>query len=154
MIINYQKEFVKRTVDLLERGYEPIKAFGREATFLMNCLLGTIVIIAEQGKNETKRPSNKFLRGVINMEFLSILGIPDKTKYLNKKKVWLIKNIRHGIAHQHIRAFNAAGADNESHWEGVIIRNPQQNFIIEFRLEELRQFVINLAKNYYAANNH
>jgi hypothetical protein len=151
--INYQREFGQRTVEVLENGYTRLQELGREVTFLMNCLLGTIVVISEKEHDRTEAARNSFLVGVINQEFLDVLGIPAKRELINKDKLEFIANVRHGIAHQHIEAKNADNEDNETTWSGVIIRNNYRNnnFEIQFTVNELRDFAINLAKKYYEA---
>jgi hypothetical protein len=150
MEINYQKEFGKRTVEVLEKGFEPLKKLGREVTFLMNCLLGTIVVISEKENKRNDLTRNSFLAGTIDETFFRTLGIPIKQEWIDKGKLELIKNIRHGIAHQRIEALDN-GDTNESVWEGVIIKNDHQrrNFEITFTINELRNLAINLAKKYY-----
>jgi hypothetical protein len=60
----YKIEFVERTLKLLERTFEDIKKEqGLEVTFLMNCLLGLIVTVAE---NEQ---SKNLFNGYINDNF-------------------------------------------------------------------------------------
>jgi hypothetical protein len=153
MGINYQKEFGKRTVEVLERGHELLKELGREVTFLMNCLLGTIVAISEKEdkRKENNQPGNNFFAGTIDEEFLLTLGIPTKREWIGKDKLGLIENIRHGIAHQHVEAINDTNADNESFWSGVIIINDYRgnDFEISFTIDELRNLAINLATKYY-----
>jgi hypothetical protein len=157
MGINYQKEFGKRTVEVLEKGYEYLKTLGREVTFLMNCLLGTIVVISqnEDDKKQTKQRRNSFLVGTIDEEFLRTLGIPVKRALIGENKLKFIENIRHGIAHQHIEAVNGSSDTNESDWLNVVIKNDYQgkDFEIKFEVEELRNFAINLAKKYYEIEN-
>jgi hypothetical protein len=152
MEINYQKEFGKRTVEVLEKGFEPLKKLGREVTFLMNCLLGTIVVISEKEDKRKKnnQPGNNFLIGKIDETFLRTLGISTKQERIGKCKLKFIQNIRHGIAHQRIEALDNGNAD-ESVWSGVIIKNDYQgrNFEISFTIDELRNLAINLAKKYY-----
>jgi hypothetical protein len=161
MGINYQQEFSQRTVEVLEKGYELLKGIGREVTFLMNCLLGTVVVISEKedDKRENSEKQNEFLAGTIDEEFFRKLGIPIKTELIGQDKLRLITNIRHGIAHQHIEAKNdscTGGADTiESNWSGVKIKNDYQgnNFEIEFGVTELRNFAINLTKRYAETEN-
>ncbi|MDR0619699.1 MAG: hypothetical protein LBG17_07375 [Bacteroidales bacterium] len=173
MSIDYKKEFGTRTVEVLEKGYRPLTTLGREVTFLMNCLLGTIVVISQKEddrkkaaraveeakieENKTKAAKvveevgvrNSFLDGEINEDFFNKLDIPVKQVLNVDDRLDFISNIRHGIAHQHIKEKNGMNDKNENTWKGVIIKNPDQNFEIEFTTDELRKFAINLAKKYY-----
>ena len=50
--IKDREEFVKRTREILEKKYAYFKKDeDREVTFLLNCLLGTIVAVSESKKS-------------------------------------------------------------------------------------------------------
>lgn len=48
MIHDYPKEFVERTLKLLDECFDDVKSKDLEVTFLLNCLLGLIVATYEQ----------------------------------------------------------------------------------------------------------
>ena len=48
IIHNYPKEFVERTLNLLDQFYDEARSKELEVTFLLNCLLGLIIATYEQ----------------------------------------------------------------------------------------------------------
>jgi hypothetical protein len=68
---NYPKDFVERTKKLVETHYECIKTTNElEVTFLINCLLGLIVAVAENGKATGLVKDKDFLRNISKVGFL------------------------------------------------------------------------------------
>jgi hypothetical protein len=171
-ITEYNINIVKRTKEILNDYYPVFEENDREATFLMNCLLGLIISITEIEKGE-----RKLLRGSIDDEFIK--NIPEKIGFLisrnlsenlanldlieinvhvghkndliGKDKLWFISKIRNSIAHQNIFAINKNGK-----WDGVKLwnlNNSQKDFEIVFSLEELKIFAIDLAKKFLEIRN-
>ena len=167
-ISNYRIDFVKRTKEILESGYQNFKDNDREATFLLNCLLGLIITISE---NEKK--SKSVFKGVIDSEFIEI--IPSKIGFIKKyntdtdythadltelilkighrdsligmRKLWFINKLRNGIAHQNIEAINESGT-----WTGIRLWNinnySEKDFEIIFTISELKNLAIKLSDIY------
>lgn len=166
-IENYKINFIKRTQEILIAEYKSFQEKDREVTFLLNCLLGLIVVISE---NEQKKL--RVFKGKIDDEFLSL--VPDKVGFIQKNKsgmiidltdvstivenvghkselkeqdkLWFINKIRNGIAHQHIESINDDGK-----WVGVRLwntNNTSKNFEIIFSINELKEFAISLSEKY------
>ena len=170
----YNKEFVRRTKEILENEYKNFQKKDREVTFLMNCLLGLIIAVSENSK-ESATP----LKNNINEEFLKY--IPEKVGFIingrkalehaqdltnmdntkieskigHKKELsdeailFLITKLRNGIAHQHIKV-----VENNKQWTGVKIWNMYneiKDFEIEFTIEELKNLAIKIAEIYLPA---
>lgn len=171
---NYKIDFVARTKEILEEDYSHFEGKGREVTFLLNCLLGLVVTISENEKE-----NQQVFQGKIDDDFLEL--IPDKIGfYLNpeqvnpeqescilidvssvecrvrvghkkelrkKTKLWLINRIRNGIAHQNIE-----GISKEGQWTGVCLWNidkkSRKDFEIIFTIDELKNFAIGLSSRY------
>jgi len=158
-IKNYKIEFVQRTKEILEE-YHHFEEKDREATFLLNCLLGLIVTISESEKRK-----NVVFKGNIDETFLELipdkigfiekksikedltdedltkltLDIGHKTDLKNKSKFWFINKIRNAIAHQNIE-----GVNNENdEWIGVRLwnlNNRKKDFEVIFTLDSLKNF--------------
>lgn len=167
-IENYKMDIVERTSEILTTYYHKFEKEDREATFLLNCLLGLIVSISENEKNK-----NIVFGGKIDDEFLAL--IPNKIGFIKKDtqdidlidentsarsinicrkdnlkeqtKLWFINQIRNGIAHQNIE-----GVNEDNKWFGIRLWNIDKasikNFEIVFSIEELKTFAIKLSNNY------
>lgn len=166
-IENYEIDIVQRTTEILNDHFLKLEDKDREATFLMNCLLGIVVAISEN-----KKISQSIFNIPIDDDFISM--IPEKfgfiTSYDNvkeltdirllkrtvnighkidlksKSKIWFINRVRHAIAHQNIKAIN-----EDDKWVGVILYNkPKEviDFEIEFDIDELKEFALKLGNIY------
>lgn len=171
-INNYKIEFVKRTKEILEENFQSFTDKDREATFLLNCLLGLIVTISE---NEKKK--QKVFKSTIDNDFLAL--IPDKIGFIKKNQsetdltentlphlcvhvghkndligisqLWLINKIRNGIAHQNIE-----GVNENNIWVGIRLWNTndsKKDFEIIFTIEELKNFALALSTKYLNEGN-
>jgi HEPN pEK499 p136 len=170
---NYKVEFVKRTREILKTEFEHFKLKDREATFLLNCLLGLVVLISENEKL-----TKTAFKGRIDQDFLGLIpekigfaqqgiepsvdltetkisqfaiSVGHKLELLTKDKLWFINKIRNGIAHQNIEAIN-----QEKTWIGIRLWNEYQSkrdFEIIFTMEELKNFAISLADEYLSVHN-
>ena len=174
-IMNYKKEFVKRTKIMLEGYYNLFKCkhndndLGFEVTLLMNCLLGLIITVTE---NEESKVFNK----VIDKEILSM--IPKTVGFCKAKNFNIINqldftdsqhnetNIVYYISHhadlanmimsdflKKLRngiAHQNIAPDNEGGlWTGVTIWNlnksGMKDFEIKFKIDELKKLVLKIA---------
>lgn len=169
-IKNYNKEFTERTKKLLDEYYDKIEQEkGYEFTFLMNCLLGLIVIAKEKANSEF----GKFLKKKLTDKEIeenvphSIFGVDfkkSKKDLSNTQKISFdIKNIReeinlekflnslrNAIAHQNVDTI----AENRI-WKKVVFYNVNgeiRNFEVVFTQEELRKFALFLADKYLELN--
>ena len=169
-IKNYKIEFVERTKELLNDNFSDFKDKDKEATFLLNCLLGLIVNVSE---NEKK--SNLTFKGKIDDTFLS--NLPDKIGFTIKSrikndlsesgtteiktkvghknelkdqtKLWFVNKLRNGIAHQNIEGIN-----EKDKWIGLKLWNTNNDLIdfeIVFTIEELKNLAIKIADDYLAS---
>lgn len=162
--IRSKSDFINRTKDILELEFKHMAEQDREVTFLLNCLLGTIVAVleSEEGKKQ--------LKGNVDGEFITLL--PDEIGFIKKPleqdslinvttgsikfevgnkadiksvpKSWLLKKIRNGIAHLNIEWKNEGGQ-----CKAIRLWNepkPQiRDFEIVFTVEELREFAVRLS---------
>jgi len=169
-IDNYEIDFIRRTNEILKLYYPEFEEKKeREATFLLNCLLGLIVTISENEKR-----NSKVLNEPIDDDFLQL--IPDKIGFLEKNQIskdfgdkdltdlslkvghklnlkgkdvsWFINKIRNGIAHQNIKGINENGK-----WVGVRLINwnikyKKNDFEIIFSIGELKDFALKFSEMY------
>ena len=164
---NYRIDIVKRTTEILKDHFPTLEDKDREATFLMNCLLGIVVAISEN-----KKISQSIFNESTDDDFLSMIpekfgfitsydnvkelrdirllkrtvNIGHKNELKSKSKIWFINRVRHSIAHQNIKAIN-----EDEKWVGVILYNkPKEviDFEIEFDIVELKIFALKLGKMY------
>ena len=171
--IRNREAFVRRTKEILERKYDYFKEEeDREVTFLLNCLLGTIVAVSENEKKTKKKLS----ASVIDGEFLDL--IPDKIGFLKnvkgkygvkrkydltnpethhfdfevghkadlkgKEKSWLLNKIRNGIAHLNMEWENELGKCKDIRlWNEP--RRDIRDFEIVFAVDELKKLAIELS---------
>lgn len=161
--IRNRQDFVDRTKEILEKKYDYFKEEeDREVTFLLNCLLGTIVAVSESKNNNFK--------GDIDDKFLELF--PDKIGFLKKKseeyylsdtekssidfevghktdlkkmpKRWLLKKIRNGITHLNIEWENDRGKCKDIRlWNEP--RPEVRDFEIVFTIDELKKLAIELS---------
>ncbi len=171
-IENYPIQFIKRTREILSSHYKSFEEKDREATFLLNCLLGLIITVSE---NEQKKST--VFKGTIDEEFLKLIpnkigfvlknnsennvdltevsemseGIGHKDDLNGRSQLWFINKIRNGIAHQHIEGVNEDGK-----WIGVRLWNANnhasKDFEIVFSIDELKHFAITLSDKYLNAH--
>lgn len=166
--IRDQEHFIERTREILDENFDNFQDKDREVTFLLNCLLGLIVAIAEQEK-----PKPDIFKNKIDNDFLKFL--PDKIGFLKKakneydltssktrqvsfeichkedlkkkEKQWLLKMVRNGIAHLNIEWENDNGkCKNIRLWNEP--RSGVMDFEIVFTIEELRNFAVELSNKY------
>ncbi|MEA2095707.1 MAG: HEPN family nuclease [Candidatus Cloacimonadota bacterium] len=169
---NYPIDIIKRTKEILEENYDFFQVKDREATFLLNCLLGLIVTISENEKKE-----KKVFKGNIDKDFLTL--VPEKVGFIESKSVkdltdtgvselclqvrhrehlkgqsqfWFITKIRNGIAHQNIEALN----ENDD-LVGIRLWNTnnafKKDFEIIFTIEELKTLSNALSEKYLSQEN-
>jgi hypothetical protein len=159
---NYPKDFVKRTKNLIESHYEYIKTNSKlEVTFLINCLLGLIVVVAENNKEINisqilnnipkigfldKEASNTSTQELINRNEITIT-IKHKECLAKKGGQWFLTKLRNAIAHQNIEPINEEGK-----WTGVKMWNKTNGGIKDFEIEltndELKELALNIAERY------
>jgi hypothetical protein len=160
MEIDYKREFIKRTGEVLETNFTTMSEKGIEFTFLMNCLLGTIVIIHEKEKEKEKQKSrmgiNSFLNRQLNdTDLLEIINRqPENMNLYSEKTIFeFLKQLRNGIAHQNIEAINVTN-EKESTWEAVKIWNrtsQNQKDFVTFTKDNLKEFALELVAKYLEA---
>jgi hypothetical protein len=158
--ITYDKEFVGRTIDLLDSFYSRNVNYELNATMLYNCMLGLIVTAVENANR------NKLLKDKVDKGLLSVL--PEDLKILKRNKIHLqsfkkeeiksrskidfLKLLRNGIAHQNIEAKNENGK-----WIGVKIWNinraNKKNFEIELSNDEAYTLAKYIAQHYIKKSN-
>jgi hypothetical protein len=168
-ITDYRVDIVARTKELLLMNHDLILEKDREVTFLMNCLLGLVVAVSEQSKQ------NRSAYGTIDADYLAL--IPEKIGFLQKDQVvsnliqkdltrsehniahkrelmgrdkyWFINRLRNCIAHQNIYGVNA-----NDKWIGVKLWNIRSDKIIDFEVVfttgELRKLAIRIADEFLA----
>lgn len=166
-IKNYKIDIIERTKELLENNYESFRSKDREATFLLNCLLGLVVAISENEKRKLKVFLGKiddsflellpysvgFVDSVEIKDNISLIELTDinikighKNELKEKSKLWFINKIRNSIAHQNITAIN-----EHNKWVGIRLFNTnksKKDFEISFTIPELKIFAIGLSHIY------
>ena len=152
---NYSDEFSQDTRTLFERYYEQIKNdSGLEKIFLLNCLLGLVVIVFEKHKEvlDTIRLSyfSDFLPDSYKRLESGVLKVKKKQNYKATKSKDFVAKIRNGIAHQHI----IANLDENGNWRTVTIKDfsdrgknkDKPNFEITLTVEQLKGLAIAISE--------
>lgn len=92
-IVNFNKEFVERTKDVLERNYGNEEY---EVTLLLNCLLGLVSFPIELLKDKSNKEAKEFQTDCVR----KLEELIDKNEdYKNPNKYFTFRNIRNSIAH-------------------------------------------------------
>ena len=158
-IKNYKLDFIARTLELLNENFESFKERDKETTFLLNCLLGLIVLTCENEKEKCSAFNGKidnrfvnvipqkvrflanakhlFPQDILNKDTFSI-NVSNHSQLKKMDKIWFLKMIRNGISHQNIDVLNADGT-----WVGIKLWNINptldvKDFEIEFKIQELK----------------
>lgn len=165
IIKDYSKEFVERTLKLIDSCFEDAKSKELEVTFLLNCLLGLIVTANENIENEeyftkTKlfdeeivafipktiailNTSNliKKIKEDVNKKSL-INQIDDELKIENTVIVEKYEQIKNLTLKQFLRLLrngiahqNLMATSDNDHWKGIRIWNYNNNGIKDFEVE-------------------
>jgi hypothetical protein len=166
---DYPKDFVKRTKELVSKHYECVETTsGLEVTFLINCLLGLVVAVVENGKAKGLVKDKDFLKGISKIGFLkkNTKENAEQTDLISKDKVeievwhkeyldetygWFLHKMRNAIAHQHVDSQN----ENEK-WVGVRMWNETNAGVTDFEMEltneELKDIAMGIAEDYLEQN--
>ncbi len=153
MIYNFDKEFVKRTKDVLINCY---KNTDYEVTLLLNCLLALVSLPMERKKVIVKENVDikiiEFRKKCIDK--LNNLKNNYKEEIFNSKDRYILNHIRNAIAHLHISL-------EESPYNGqiqnIILRDAEDihkfkvqdyNFAINISVENLKEFAIYVSDEY------
>lgn len=149
---DFEHDFVERTLHNLEWIDKHIKNEDTtfyETTNLINQCLG-LILLPKQFFNSIKSKMPQELSHYGVDERVVILIKDNKPKTLNH----VLHHLRNGIAHGHIQQVMDGTADitDVKIWDVVqTIQSPTEmdaHTIIEFRVEELKLFAINIAKEY------
>lgn len=92
---NFNKEFVERTKEILEKYYDNEKD---EVTLLLNCLSALVSLPIEREKDEDSIEAEEFQEDCVKMMKQLI-----KKPYTNKDERNFFRNIRNSIAHLNIK---------------------------------------------------
>jgi hypothetical protein len=141
-MVYYPIDIVERTKELLQNTYEEIKKTSQlEVSFLINCLLGLVVMVAESKKGKGLVKDKEFLRNIrkINIKY--------KESLAEKEYQWFLKKMRNAIAHQNIDPINENGK-----WTGAKMWNETKDGIRDFEISltntELKELALNIANDY------
>lgn len=165
---NYPVDIVKRTKELIESQYQNIeRQDSLEFTFLINCLLGLVVAVAEGDVKEFKKPiDDDFLSyipreiGFFKKGFVRVKNILENPRIetpqlygwndlKGQSKEWFVGKLRNAIAHQHIAPIPE---QEDVMWAGVKMWNEPIDGIVDFEIhltkEELKNLAIKIAEDY------
>lgn len=92
---NFNKEFVERTKEILEKYYDNEKD---EVTLLLNCLSALVSLPIEREKDEDSVEAQEFQEDCVKMMKQLI-----KKPYTNKDEGNFFRNIRNSVAHLNIK---------------------------------------------------
>jgi len=137
---NFKKDFVYRTLDILEK-YD-----GKcEVTLLLNCLCGLVTFPIENEKNECKYKIDLFKEKCVKeLESLCI-----RYDFYKRPYYLTFKDIRNSIAHFNIKVFN-----DEKKIDNISLRaysdeeRPKQVFSIKISVKNLKKFAEFVANKY------
>jgi hypothetical protein len=165
---NYSIEFVERTKQVLEILEQKAKENNLEVTFLLNTLLGLIVMCSEKGKNIfNKKIDDDFIEKIIpqdiqiteNITIEFKQGMDDKIErnitkkefLISKEQIWFIEKIRNGIAHQNIEP-NPNGGEIWTHIRIYNKRNNKIDFGVTLSIDQLKKLALSIADTYLEKN--
>ena len=147
-IIDYEREFVIRTQDILQNYHGEYKL-----TNAVNCMLGLIILPNEMLARSQSPKWNSLIVDIQELSFLRVrLFEPIRgtrngiTEYFPKTLKIFLKKIRNGLAHQNITPINFDGL-----FTGVIIKNYHGRDLdleVEFDRHELEKFALFIAGEY------
>ncbi len=151
MMKNFDKDFVSRTLEILDRHYGNEEY---EVTLLLNCLLALVSLPIERNKIK-KGIQDDCIIEQFRVQCINRLKqlINDKD-YINTEEKFFFNNIRNAIAHLHIEV--EKGNYNNT-IENVILRNAKNeekykrreyNFQINISVKNLREFAKFVAQEY------
>lgn len=170
-----RKDFVQRTNEMLKDNWPYLQDKDKEVTFLLNCTLGLIVAIAED-EEIAKNNFKTLFKDNFDRTFLDLLpkriGFVDsketvcndltvdgaevnvvvghKEDLVEKDAPWLLKKIRHGIAHLNIRFENEDEQIKTIRlWNNPIHNKRLRDFEVVFEIKELRDFATKLSDRYF-----
>lgn len=134
----FERDFMKRTLFLLREYAGPY-----EATLLLNCLLGLLVVPKEKSfeKIPTDPISDLKKWGISPSSIKSVGKRTPKNPHPDTLRgvVW---NLRNAVAH-----FGLTPLHQEGECKGFVFRDDQAGFTAEISVGELRKFVENLAEH-------
>lgn len=151
-IKNFNKEFIERTKDILEKCSENTEY---EVTLLLNCLLALVTLPIERNKVTKKKAD------AITLEYQTkCIDKLDKVKnhyeneIFNKEDTHTFNHIRNSIAHLHIEIENSC-------YKGIIeniilkdafndekFKRKEYNFNISISVDKLKEFSLYVANEY------
>lgn len=145
-MINFEIQFVERTIDILENYRGPF-SFSN----LINCSLGLILLPYEKISTadiwEKDIAEIEFLKEVKIKTFTPIKKIKSGEKIFYKKTLYtFLRKLRNGIAHQHIVPINKNGKLYQ-----IQIFNKYHSYIdldLIFSEAELKKFALGISKMY------
>lgn len=162
---NYPKDFVERTLRLINECYDETKSKELEVTFLLNCLLGLIIATNENIENDdyfikTRLNDSKLIKFIpksiaqldfkvfdkdikdkINKKSL-INQLDDEITISSQIKIEKFKQLKNLTLKQFIRFLrngiahqNIMPTSNNEHWKGIRIWNHNSSGIKDFEIE-------------------
>lgn len=143
-IENFDKEFVERTLDILDRNIGNEKY---DVTLLLNCLLGLVTLPIEREKDDIA--SEKFKDDCVS----KMKNLCEYIKVKTNDKI-VFNNIRNSIAHLHIEVENSPYVGKIDY---IILRNAKDNndykqgkynLVIKISVNNLREFAKYVATEY------
>lgn len=166
----YSIDFVKRTQVLLKDLSSKAKELELDVTFLINTLLGLIVLCSEEGAEIfNEKIDEEFILKVIpeNIEIFEStkinftgnfddkinIELSKKEFLLNQTKHWYIKKLRNGIAHHNIEIHSEPSERNGA-WSHVTIFNTKDSkkgkidFKIKLSINELYNLAMEISNIY------
>ncbi len=151
-IRNFNKEFVERTIDILEKCS---KNTEYEVTLLLNCLLALVTLPIERNKVSKDKVDTKTLQFRADcINELDRLKNQYQDEIFNKEDKYTFNHIRNSIAHLHIEVENSC---YKGIIENIILRDAltdkkfkrkEYNFDISISVNKLREFSLYTANEY------
>lgn len=148
---NFDSDFVKRTIEVLDKCYETTEY---EVTLLLNCLLALVSLPIERNKVTKKEVQEEKMQNFQNDCVIKLEELRNKKDYINKNKLYFFNNIRNAIAHLHIKVEEGC---YKNKIENVILRNYENdeklkkdecNLQISISVKNLKKFAIYVAEEY------
>ena len=138
------------------------ETMGLEVTFLINCLLGLVVIVSEKHKDKIGSKKLSIFSSCLPDKFIgtrynySRIDTIEKKDYCHISASYFISKLRNGISHQNIDGNKNVVNGN---WESVTIkdfyveddeqhgiRKGDNNFQITIDIDQLKKLAIEISK--------
>ena len=151
MMKKFDKEFIERTINILENCS---KHTEYEVTLLLNCLLALVTLPIERNKIKKGNIQSKKITTFQKDSVEKIKELKNEREYINICEEYFFNNIRNSIAHLHIELEES---NYKNRIENIILRNAKndiefnkKNYDLQINIsvQNFKKFALYVAKEY------